>query len=758
MYIAHVAEDGRQEAVKEHLKAVGDKAADFAAEFDSADLARIMGYLHDAGKYSDGFQRRILKNGPKIDHASAGAWKIQQLFRLPHTSAPDVGVLLGYGIAGHHGGLPDGGAVSNPGEGVTLQGRIKKVGQEDDKRWEDRFVREFENDEAFSGTLSVPPFYPDFVTSPFAQSFWSRMMFSCLVDADYLCTEEFMQGASRVVPAAQTLPQLRDHFEGRIQRFYPPLTDLNEARCEILDACKEAARLSPGFFSLTVPTGGGKTFASMRFALQHATQPDSRMRRIIYAIPYTSIIEQNARVFREELGFENVLEHHMNVDFNDGEGDSGDVSDAARVREALRLATENWDVPLVVTTNVQFFESLFACKTSKCRKLHNIANSVIILDEAQMLPVEHLKPCLTALEELVDHYGCTIVLCTATQPALGGMLHDAVSAGLREINPDVNQLFERLKRVTYSFAGAFNNDVLTQRIMQNEQVLCVVNSKAQARDLYKAMTASVLDDEHCEGVYHLSTSMHPEHRSRVIRHINQRLRDGISCRVVSTSLIEAGVDLDFPVVFRAVAGLDSIVQAAGRCNREGRRSPEESIVHIFETSEDYGIPSEIEQRRDIAKSVLRTVVASEREAKEFGVGDPSVIEQYFEFLYGMRRNAMDAKEVHKDLSTCGSSYIPFRAVASRFHLIDDAAETVIIPSGDIEAELDAVRQGVADKETMRRLGRHSVSVYRQSCNKLREKGVIKEVAEGMYELMDMDAYTEGYGLCLDAELGKAVMW
>ena len=307
----------------------------------------------------------------------------------------------------------------------------------------------------------------------------------------------------------------------------------------------ELLRTTPGFFSLTVPTGGGKTYASLLFALEHAVKRDAR--RVVYAVPYTSIIEQNARVFRDVLGERSVLEHHANFDFDfDEEVESYKSGDA---KTALRRASENWDARIVVTTNVQFFESLYANRTSRCRKLHNIANSVIVLDEAQMVPTKQLLPCLRALIELVANYGCSVVLCTATQPAFNGMLGRKGFA-VREIAPAPSELFKKLKRVSYRFDGVLGDDDLAARLADRDQSLCIVNSRKQARRLHELLDG--------EGSYHLTTLMHPVHRERVLNEIRQRLREGRTCRVVATSLIEAGVDVDFPVVYRALAGVDSM--------------------------------------------------------------------------------------------------------------------------------------------------------------------------------------------------------
>ena len=332
-------------------------------------------------------------------------------------------------------------------------------------------------------------------------------------------------------------------------------TPVNTLRQNVLFQCRDKAKFPRQIFSLTVPTGGGKTLSSMAFALDHAVQHG--LRRVIYAIPFTSIIEQNAEVFQDILGREQVLEHHCNFK-------ERDEPEEAAYNRRRGLAAENWDTPVVVTTNVQFFESLFSNKTSRCRKLHNIARSVIVLDEAQAIPTEYLEPCLAALRELVDHYGCSVVLCTATQPALDDKsnLRTALPK-IQELVDNPAKLYEELCRTDVSFIGRITDDELAGRLEEEQQVLCIVSTKPQAKALFERLQKE-------EGVFHLSTNMYPQHRRRVLDSIRKRLKEKKSCRVVSTSLVEAGVDLDFPVVYRAMAGLDSIAQAAGRCNREGK--------------------------------------------------------------------------------------------------------------------------------------------------------------------------------------------
>ena len=466
------------------------------------------------------------------------------------------GKLIAYCVAGHHAGLPDG---NEGGEESCLAQRLARS-QSGDGYLASELPQSLE-------TPPISRFPSSAERRGFSLAFFTRMIYSCLVDADYLDTEAFFD-PQNVAKRGQgpAIVELRPLLDKHLKKIADKAdsTDVNRLRARILAECHKAAKLDAGLFSLTVPTGGGKTLSSMAFALDHAQRHG--LQRVIYVIPYTSIIEQTARVFRDVFGAEAVLEHHSN--FIQEKDQSGDDD----TEERRRLAAENWDAPIVVTTNVQFFESFFANRSSKTRKLHNVAGSVVILDEAQMLPVSLLKPTLEVIRELVEHYRSSVVLCTATQPAL--MAREEFKSGLegaREMISAPLDLEKAFKRVHETHLGEIADEELVKRIRKERQCLCIVNTKKHARELFQAMS-----DE--PGVFHLSAAMCPVHRSKVLGHaknpepgsIRERLGEREPCRVVSTQLVEAGVDLDFPVVFRAMAGIDSLVQAAGRCNREGK--------------------------------------------------------------------------------------------------------------------------------------------------------------------------------------------
>lgn len=740
-YVAHVTEDEsgmRYESVVEHLTEVAEMASRFAGKFESSDLAYAAGVLHDVGKYSREFQRRILQNGPRIDHSTAGAY----------VAASTCNVLLAYCIAGHHGGLPDGGV---PGDvETTLCGRIYKA--------QNRLIPDYsvyQKEIPLLSSVSSTLIEVDksrikdsgYRSSLlFSQAFFTRMLYSCLVDADYLCTERFMNGRDRESAPYVSLGDLCKKLEDRLEAFYPPKTHLNRIRCNVLDDCKRMAASEPGVFSLTVPTGGGKTYALMRFALHHAIIPGRKFDRVICAEPYTSIIEQNAEVYRQVFGEEFVLEHHSNYDFEDpNRGDDP-------LTNPMRLAAENWDAPVVVTTNVQLFESLFANKASRCRKLHNIARSVIVLDEAQMIPVRYLLPCVKALSELVKHYGCTVVLCTATQPALSSYFAEE-GLDVTEIASNPKQLVSDLRRVTYASLGRQGDEELTQRVVQHSQALCIVNSRKQARALYDLLLAEA--PERRDSVFHLSTLMYPLHRMKTIDAIRHRIKAGLPCTVVSTSLVEAGVDLDFDTVYRAVAGIDSMVQAAGRCNRENRRPVKDSVVYLFEPATTYSNPQGITQCAEVARSVvpqLRT------ESSAVTLDSLDVISQFFSELHSVK--SPDDKEVVKELSQYksfnGIPLIPFAKVAAKFRLVENGSFAVVVPTRENGKDIDLLVSGCAGRGALRRLSRSSVNVYKNDRDALLRTGIIEPVGQDIFLLLDDSRYMEDIGLDLYAEGGEAV--
>ena len=716
-YLAHIDGD-REQSVKEHLQGTAELAEKFAAKFRKADWGYCCGMLHDIGKYSAEFQKKIKENlDIRVDHSTAGAKVCENL--------DGCYWLLTYCIAGHHAGLPDLGREGLP---SSLLGRLKK-------RLCDYSAYEKEIE---IPQITTPPIAMNPEQDPnFALSVFIRMLYSCLVDADFLDTEQFMNNGTVQRDSGESMDVLLEKLQNYTAKWLINRNDttIDGRRSEILRNCLEMGKSSKGLFQLTVPTGGGKTVASLAFALQHAVE--NHMDRVIYVIPYTSIIEQNAQVFREILSSENVLENHSNVDYESSEE-----------FKPMQLAAENWDKPVVVTTNVQFFESLYANKSSKCRKLHNIVNSVIIFDEAQMLPPNYLKPCMAMIEELLQQYGTSIVLCTATQPALQQFLPEKYVA--RELCPRREEQFRFFERVTYQNIDTVTEEEMAEKLQQEWHALCIVNTRKRAQRLYEQLQG--------EGVYHLSTTMYPAHRKRVLAEIRERLDDkkGKKCIVISTSLVEAGVDLDFTSVYRELAGVDSIIQAAGRCNRNGERGKEESIVRIFQW-EDKEQMSEQRHQIDTTQKLL---------ARGKDITALESITEYFWELYHIKGESLDVKKILEKFD--GGDY-QFGTVAKDFKLIEENSVTVYIDQEpEAKALLQEIRQQGLTKSRMRKAGQYCVSIRKKGeyekrkmlFEEMRDAGMVEAVdpgAQDFYVLTQEEQYREETGLKLEVELGGMMM-
>ena len=711
--------------LRQHLAAVGTLAAEFAAEFGGQILAQPAGQLHDLGKYTERFQLRLEGKSDKVDHATWGARIALDRY------GPLFGQLLAYGIAGHHAGLANGkGGKSRR----SLEDRLGGSLPELLPAWQQELsLPEFSE-------LHLPDgFEPRRERGMFQLTLLARMLFSCLVDADFIDTDEFYRRIERRPPRQRKDPPglqaLRERLDTRLATFRAD-SNVNRLRADILTHVRNQSADKPGLFSLTVPTGGGKTLASLAFALDHAIAHG--LRRVIFVIPFTSIVEQNAQVFRDafgDLGNDAVLEHHSA--FFD------DPKLALESRDKRRLAMENWDAPVIVTTAVQFFESLFADRPSRCRKLHNIAGSVVILDEAQTLPLKLLRPCVTLLDELALNYRTSVVLCTATQPALNaaeGFL-DGLK-GVRELAPDPPSLYRQLRRVNVRHVGALDDEALAEYLRQREQVLCIVNNRRHARALFE----SIADQP---GARHLTTLMCAKHRSKVLAEVRQQLKGGLPCRLVSTSLIEAGVDIDLPTVLRAEAGLDSIAQAAGRCNREGRRHHEDSEVLVFATANpDWAPPTELKQ----FAQAFRTVEPRYRE----DLLAPEAVRAYFHELYWQKgAKELDAHDLIALLKSCRQDNLPFETLAEKFKLIETTMQPVIVPWDDTACEaLRSLEFAESCGAIARRLQPYIVQLPRPAYDALWKAHAIQSVAPDRYgeqfvQLVNSRLYDERFGLHWD---------
>lgn len=724
----HVREDDHVvQPLKEHLENVGELCGRFAKTFGFEDVGRVLGVLHDVGKYSDGFQKRIQESGPKIDHATAGAKLSREYFgRKWNLLFSDI--LFGYAIAGHHSGLCDAGDehIDTPSSG-TYQGRLKKQ------------IPEFN---AWSEEIHIPevafPQFPQKIISSTDDgevdlylSFLTRMLYSCLVDADFLDTENFMSNGEVKRNSGESLKTIMERATNCIaQKGWLKPADkesLNGRRGEILQACMAHGRnQKPGFFRLTVPTGGGKTVSSFMFALEHAVK--NGMDRIIYVAPFTTIIEQNANVLKGLAGETNVLEHHSSFDFK-----------AFEELEKLELAAENWDIPIIVTTNVRFFESFYGSKSSQCRKLHNVANSVIIFDEVQSLPDEYLLPCLETIKQLTQYYGCSSVFCTATQPSLDKVLGDINPF---ELCPDVQEQFAAFKRHLFENKGVISEEKLADQLSREEQALCVVNTRAIAQNLYHK-----LEEE--PGLFCLSTLMTPRDRKAAIKEIRDRLDRQERCVVISTNLIEAGVDLDFQNVYRQLAGVDSILQAAGRNNREGKRNWKDCKVYIFQL-EGFCARGSQARKTSVAEVLLK---------KGRNLEDLRVVDEYFSELYSLDADAHDQKGILNMFLKPGEE--EFRKASEKMAMIEKRGVDVIVPDSEIEDLITKLRYyGGLSKDEFRHLQKFVIQIPSWEKEKLVKDGQITEVKNmvNLYQLQDSTRYIPKMGLDIDHEIGDALFF
>ena len=673
MHYAHSTGDldrGTWQTLPDHLQAVADLAGAKATAFGMTGAARLAGWFHDIGKCAESFDRRLC-GGPSVEHSLAGAYLVR---KRPGTGIDRLMAdLVAYAIAGHHAGLPDW-----SGDGSSLTARLEVFEQNDLKKLDPEWMGYIP-----SRLESVAPrrkLDPDGAWG-FSLAMLGRMLFSCLTDADFQDTEQFYARVEgRTIDRAW--PRLADLLPGFISRFDAYMAEktasaadnpVNRLRADVLAHVRTHAGDKQGLFTLTVPTGGGKTLTSLAFALEHARAHG--LDRIIYAIPFTSVIDQTADIFREVLGDDAILEHHSALD----EEEMKSRAD----RDKLKLARENWDAPVVVTTNVQLFESLFSHRPSRCRKLHNIARSVIVLDEAQTLPRPFLIPIMRAIKELANNYGTSVVLCTATQPALGDQsfkTHRLCLEG-RELAPNPAILSQRLRRIRLELAGEMDNGTLVAALATRPQALTIVNSRAHALDLFNEAR-----DAGLEGVIHLTTRQYAVHRRRILADVRQRLKDGRPCRLIATSLVEAGVDLDFPCAFRAEAGLDQIAQAAGRVNREGRRDPDSSIVAVFKPV-GYSVPREIE---GVIGDFNRI------RDKHGDLFSPAAITDYFGEVFWRVGEGLDRKGILKKLvfdAGLGTTDFAYRTIGETFRMIESGLLPVIVAT-EPEAKAALGRLGI----------------------------------------------------------------
>lgn len=714
--IAHVRpSDMAVQSNEEHCHGVARVAAEFANEFGWGDVGYTMGLLHDKGKEQKGFQRYIRKRSGYEDVAG-------HVEKTPHAFvgallAKKVGTfcdLIGMPIAGHHAGLYD----------YMDFEKLKEKNLPDD----------IDTDK-----LDIKPVKIGCLPAGKDIHHLVRMLYSSLVDADYLDTEKFMQPKQFAERGrCDSLEQLQIFLNAYLDDLNKKSLDtpVNRIRKRVQERCREMMSQPSGFYSLAVPTGGGKTLSSMVWAIGHALSNGKK--RIIIAIPYTSIITQTAEVLRGIFGENNVIEHHSAVNIKDEDESNNEYS--------LSLATENWDSPIVITTNVQLFESMYASRPSKCRKLHNLCNSVLILDEVQALPLSHLQPIVNALKAYQKYFGLSVLFTTASMPALSGnyrgiscKVHLEGIDNITEIIPASFNLHDHLRRAIIHFdLESSSYDSISERLLQHSRVLCIVNTRRDAQEIFSRLPQ--------EGkTIHLSKMMCPAHIRQKLSLLNDALRsseNGI-VRVVSTQLIEAGIDIDFPVVYRQEAGLDSILQAAGRCNREGKLSI--GKTYVFSLTKEHALPPGHLTRTAAACRRLR--ITPEKDCFA-----PELMKNYFIQLYGRTKSFDEGPKEESDLIKRLLSHptaMSFATAAQKFKLINDNSVNVIVNWGNSQELIGDLREKGISKSLLLELAQYTVAVRKTDFDRLFKGGLVEEILEGIWYMPYKEQYLSDIGLRID---------
>lgn len=723
MYKAHINDLTKEiQTVKQH----SENAASLCQKFSIPELKTILyiiGLLHDLGKYQPSFVRKMDGAPIHVEHSICGALAVKGRYCQP------LALLMQYCIAGHHSGLPNGGNANDTPDMPTLSGRLQ---------------RETEDYSAYKTELEIPEIdenaFMKFLVSDCANdmgrliekfAFLSRYCFSCLTDADSLDTAIFCGG-----PANRSL---KANFERCLERVNQRLasfeckTTLQRTRALLQKQVFDKTNIESEIYLMNMPTGSGKTLCSLKFALERAIH--SNKKRIIYIIPFNSIIDQTAETFERILENDaEILRHQSTFSYDDREDYSEDY------RLTAKLAAENWDAQLIITTAVQFFESIYANKRGKLRKLHNMADSVLIFDEAHLMPQNYLQPCLTAIGYITKYLNSEAVFLTATMPDFRDLVvkYGLPNNKIADLVDDTTP-FSIFQKCAYQDAGLLSDQALLQKAKQSPSSLIVVNKRATAVRLYQL----------CRGKkYHLSTYMTAFDRQRVIGEIKDELArlekdypdlchvpEERKITVISTSLIEAGVDLDFYTVFREVSGLDSILQAGGRCNREGKRASAD--VFVFRLESEAGKRS-VDERPGLTKGLM---------AEFDDISTPDCIRTYYERLFYVKSEQLSKNALS---NVCSSIYsIPFRDYAEQFELIDSRTVSVVVVRDDCSREL-VEQLKYTGYGNARKLQKYAFSVYLYEFNELLKQHVVEDYKSGIYCLTNPDYYSEETGVIFEA--------
>lgn len=713
-YLAHKSEDNeRKQPLKEHLIKTAELAEEFSLnKFSGA--AYQAGLLHDVGKYQKTFQKRIDGEQVRIEHSICGAKEMFNLMIKYGAAA----LMLAYCIAGHHGGLPDGGSKADSDDMGTLLGRIKRKSEDYEEYKNEVDIDASELNKLNDYFLNLPQ-ENDAQSQEFI--YLTRYIFSCLTDADFLDTERFFKDTEREkigFSFENALEKLNKKFDS-----FKAKTNIQKTRAVLQEQAYKNMDKNHNVFFLNMPTGSGKTLCSLKLSLETAIKCGKK--RIIYVIPYTSIIEQTAGEFEKILGDSlPVLQHHSNYSFDP---ENNEVKDGDNVVSLLK-ATENWDAPLIVTTSVQFFQSLHSNKGSKLRKLHNMADSVIILDEAHLLPINYFQSCLNSLSFLSDTLDSKIILMSATLPNYEKLFERLAykKISMCDLIRDKSD-FKMFDKCSYSYLGKLSSEELTQRAADSGSALIVVNKRKTAKELYSLLSNTD------KNVYHLSTYMTPYDRKLKIDEIRSRLEAKEKITVVSTSLIEAGVDLDFETVFRELSGLDSILQAGGRCNREGERKS--GNVYIFELDDISN--GDLAIRANITKGLLK---------KYDSISAPECIEEYYSILL----DTEESKLTQGTILANSVFSIPFASYSGDFKIIDSDTVGIVVERNDESKGLIQNLKYNSSAKVRRKLQSYTATVYRNEFEELKQLGVINDFGTGVYCLTSKYYYSDDTGISFTA--------
>lgn len=695
VYYARKNEDcTKWQPLEDHLTNVADRCNDYTSKFIKSDVGYVLGKSHDLGKYTPEFVRKLAGENIKAEHSIFGASSLHEEYKLTGNILYRLGSHV---VAGHHSTLRDFGIDNDT---ASLSYRLANRPTSEINYQLDLSSYDVSN-------IALYKYTSDRNLWGFNLMLLTRFMYSALVDADRLDAQMFSE---EIEPKEINLSELENKLESFMQSINSD-TPIGRIRSEIYNDCSKSAISEKGLFRLTVPTGGGKTLSSAKFALAHANY--NKMDRVIFISPFKGITGQTASVYGNIFGNEVITEHHSDFD----------TSLKVECSES-KLARENWNNAIIVTTMVQFFESLFSAKASRCRKLHNITNSVIVIDEIQSLPSDYVIPCIRVLESLVKYYDCSIVLCSATQP----MYEEKLGLNAREIISDTQMLYAKLKRVHAEFLGIKDNGAIAKIISDNNQVLSIVNTKAHANDLYDLVS-------HLKNTYYLTTNMCNTHIKDTLDKIKLHLKNNDPCRVIATQLIEAGIDIDFPIVIRSLTGIDSINQAGGRCNREGKLDL--GMMYVYRPDDD----------KYIGKGHLsRTAsIGEETIVKYDDILSQDAIAYYYKRLYQVCYRYMDSQDIMA-LSKKGERQLAFDylTVSSRFNLINDNGYSVIVPY-NVEA-INFIKN-LANNANLRIANKYSVNVSKNNLVNLLDTNLAKEVAEGVY-VLDKTAYDNKKGVLI----------